>query len=104
MPRDRMPRGRHGIITSSDVHPGELLDIDASFYSRLTSGLVIKLETVNLEGRKEILRSLFGQTGIKADEDIVDFIATNVKLNVRQLKAAGRMVLAQMLGPTDLVR
>lgn len=96
---NRMPRGKHGIITSSDVHPGELLDIDASFYSRLTSGLVIKLETVNLEGRKEILRNLFSQTGIKADEEIIDFISTNVKLNVRQLKAAGRMVLAQMLGP-----
>lgn len=96
---NRMPRGKHGIITSSDVHPGELLDIDASFYSRLTSGLVIKLETVNLEGRKEILENLFGQAGIKADEEIIEFIATNVKLNVRQLKAAGRMVLAQMLGP-----
>lgn len=96
---NRMPRGRHGIITSSDVHPGDLLDIDASFYSRLTAGLVIKLETVNLEGRKEILENLFGQTGIKADEEIIEFIATNVKLNVRQLKAAGRMVLAQMLGP-----
>lgn len=96
---NRMPRGKHGIITSSDVHPGELLDIDASFYSRLTSGLVIKLETVNLEGRKEILENLFGQTGIKADREIIDFIAANVKLNVRQLKAAGRMVLAQMLGP-----
>ncbi|MBN2608493.1 MAG: hypothetical protein JXA64_05205, partial [Candidatus Fermentibacteraceae bacterium] len=96
---NRMPRGKHGIITSSDVHPGELLDIDASFYSRLTSGLVIKLETVNLEGRKEILRNLFSQTGIKAEDEIIDFIATNVKLNVRQLKAAGRMVLAQMLGP-----
>lgn len=96
---NRMPRGKHGIITSSDVHPGELLDIDASFYSRLTSGLVIKLETVNLEGRKEILENLFGQTGIKADEEIIEFIAANVKLNVRQLKAAGRMVLAQMLGP-----
>lgn len=96
---NRMPRGKHGIITSSDVHPGELLDIDASFYSRLTSGLVIKLETVNLEGRKEILRSLFGQTGIKPEEEIIDYVATSVKLNVRQLKAAGRMVLAQMLGP-----
>ncbi|OPL18658.1 MAG: hypothetical protein AVO35_04825 [Candidatus Aegiribacteria sp. MLS_C] len=96
---NRMPRGKHGIITSSDVHPGELLDIDASFYSRLTSGLVIKLETVNLEGRKEILSNLFSQTGIKTDDEIIEYIATNVKLNVRQLKAAGRMVLAQMLGP-----
>jgi len=96
---NRMPRGKHGIITSSDVHPARLLDIDASFYSRLTSGLVIKLETVNFDGRKEILRNLFNETGIKPDEKILDFIATHVIMNVRQLKAAGRMVLAQMLGP-----
>ncbi len=97
---NRMPRGKHGIITSSDVHPARLLDIDSSFYSRLTSGLVIKLETVNLDGRKEILRNLFNETGIKPDEDILEFIATHVIMNVRQLKAAGRMVLAQMLGPS----
>ncbi|MCK4806673.1 MAG: hypothetical protein KAT09_03455 [Candidatus Aegiribacteria sp.] len=96
---NRMPRGKHGIITSSDVHPAKLLDIDSSFYSRLTSGLVIKLETVNCEGRKEILRNLFNQTGIIPDDEILEFIATNVKMNVRQLKAAGRMVIAQMLGP-----
>ncbi len=97
---NRMPRGKHGIITSSDVHPAKLLDIDSSFYSRLTSGLVIRLETVNFDGRMEILRNLFGQIGIKPDEEILKFIATNVKMNVRQLKAAGRMVLAQMLGPS----
>jgi chromosomal replication initiation ATPase DnaA len=97
---NRMPRGKYGIITSSDVHPAKLLDIDSSFYSRLTSGLVIKLETVNIEGRKEILKNLFSQTGIKPDDDIIEFIADNVKMNVRQLKAAGRMVVAQMLGPS----
>jgi len=97
---NRMPRGKHGIITSSDVHPQKLLDIDSSFYSRLTAGLVIKLETVNLSGRIEILRNLFGQTGIKPEDDIFEFIAANVIMNVRQLKAAGRMVLAQMLGPS----
>lgn len=97
---NRMPRGKHGIITSSDVHPARLLDIDSSFYSRLTSGLVIKLETVNFNGRKKILRNLFNETGIKPDDEILDFIATHVIMNVRQLKAAGRMVLAQMLGPS----
>ncbi|NOQ22979.1 MAG: hypothetical protein GQ565_10095 [Candidatus Aegiribacteria sp.] len=96
---NRMPRGKHGIITSSDVHPAELLDIDSSFYSRLTSGIIIRLETVNFEGRKEILRNLFSQTGIRPDDAILEFVAANVKMNVRQLKAAGRMVLAQMLGP-----
>lgn len=96
---NRMPRGKHGLITSSDVHPGDLLDIDKSFYSRLTSGLIIKLETVDLDGRREILMNLFGETGIKPAQEIVDFIAKRVKMNVRQLKAAGRMVMAQMLGP-----
>ena len=96
---NRMPRGKYGIISSSDVHPAKLLDIDSSFYSRLTSGLVIKLKTVNLEGRKTILRNLFNRTGIRPDDEILEYIAVNVKMNVRQLKAAGRMVIAQMLGP-----
>ena len=97
---NRMPRGKHGLITSSDVHPSDLLDLDKSFYSRLTSGLIMKLETVDLDGRREILMNLFGETGIKPAQEVVDFIAERVIMNVRQLKAAGRMVMAHMLGPS----
>ena len=100
---NHMPRGKHGIITSSDVHPAKLLDLDSSFYSRLTSGLVIKLETVDLEGRIKILRNLFSQTGIIPEDEIIELVATHVKMNVRQMKAAGRMVIAQMLGPNHNV-
>ena len=97
---NRMPRNRHGVITASDESPAKLLDLDEAFFSRLTSGLVIELHIVDFQGRRKILDNFFKYAGLEPPGDeVVDYIAETFKLNVRQLKAAGRMVLARMLGP-----
>jgi hypothetical protein len=97
---NRMPRNRHGVVTASDESPSRLLDLDEAFFSRLTSGLVIELHIVDRRGRREILDNFFRYAGLKPpSEEIIDFIAEKFSMNVRQLKAAGRMVLARMLGP-----
>ena len=97
---NRMPRNRHGVVTASDESPSRLLDLDEAFFSRLTSGLVIELHIVDFEGRRKILDNFFHYAGLEPPGDeVVDYIAREFSMNVRQLKAAGRMVLARMLGP-----
>jgi len=97
---NRMPRNRHGVVTASDESPSRLLDLDEAFFSRLTSGLVIELHIVDFEGRRKILDNFFHYAGLEPPGDeVVDYIAETFSMNVRQLKAAGRMVLARMLGP-----
>lgn len=101
---NRMPRETHGLVTASDETLSQLVGLDESFFSRLTSGLVIELPMVDHEGRKKILENLFSHSGIPLPPDeITTYIATNFDTNIRQLKAAGRMVLAKMLGPSKLV-
>lgn len=101
---NRMPRETHGLVTASDETLSQLVGLDESFFSRLTSGLVIELPMVDLEGRKKILENLFSHSGIPLPPDeITTYIASNFDSNIRQLKAAGRMVLAKMLGPSKLV-
>lgn len=97
---NRMPRETHGLVTASDETLSQLVGLDESFFSRLTSGLVIELPMVDHEGRKKILENLFSHSGIPLPPDeISTYIATTFDSNIRQLKAAGRMVLAKMLGP-----
>lgn len=101
---NRMPRETHGLVTASDETLSQLVGLDESFFSRLTSGLVIELPMVDHEGRKKILENLFSHSGIPLPpDDITSYIAATFDSNIRQLKAAGRMVLAKMLGPTKLV-
>ena len=101
---NRMPRETHGLVTASDESLSQLVGLDESFFSRLTSGLVIELPMVDFEGRKKILENLFSHSGLTLPpEEITDYIAETFDQNIRQLKAAGRMVLAKMLGPSKLV-
>jgi len=101
---NRMPRETHGLVTASDETLSQLVGLDESFFSRLTSGLVIELPMVDHEGRKKILENLFSHSGIPLPPDeITTHIANTFDSNIRQLKAAGRMVLAKMLGPSKLV-
>ena len=101
---NRMPRETHGLVTASDETLSQLVGLDESFFSRLTSGLVIELPLVDHEGRKKILENLFSHSGIPLPPDeITTYIANTFDSNIRQLKAAGRMVLAKMLGPSKLV-
>ncbi len=95
---NRMPRESHGIVISSDVEPSMLTGLDASLFSRLMSGITIKLEIVNKKGRREILEQFFNYTGMNLSDDVVDYLADTFTTNVRQLKAAARMVLARVLG------
>lgn len=95
---NRMPRESHGIVISSDVEPSMLTGLDASLLSRLMSGITIKLEIVNKKGRREILEQFFNYTGMNLSDDVVDYLADTFTTNVRQLKAAARMVLARVLG------
>lgn len=101
---NRMPRETHGLVTASDESLSQLVGLDESFFSRLTSGLVIELPMVDHEGRKKILENLFSHSGIPLPpDDITTYIANTFDSNIRQLKAGGRMVLAKMLGPSKLV-
>lgn len=95
---NRMPRESHGLVISSDVEPSKLSGLDASLLSRLMSGITIKLEIVNKKGRKEILEQFFNYTGMNLSDEVVDYLADTFTSNVRQLKAAARMVLARVLG------
>ncbi len=95
---NRMPRNNHGIVVSSDVEPAHLGGMVSSLLSRLMSGITIKLEIVDLKGRREILEQFFKFTGLQPPAEVVDHLAMTFTTNVRQLKAAARMVLARMLG------
>jgi len=74
------------IVLSSDVPPKELKGLDDRLISRFQSGLTADVQPPDLETRIAILRKKSEDNRFELPQDVVDFIATNVTSNIRELE------------------
>jgi chromosomal replication initiator protein len=79
--------GRRVILTSA-VDPRKLAGIDDDFRSRMTSGLVTGIESPDHETRARIIRHKMRQHGLAADENLVGYIAENLRGDIRRMESA----------------
>ncbi|MFH0991990.1 MAG: chromosomal replication initiator protein DnaA [bacterium] len=74
------------IVLSSDVPPKELKGLDERLISRFQSGLTADIQPPDFETRLAILQKKSTDSGVELPQDVIDFIATNVTSNVRELE------------------
>ena len=91
-------QSRKQLIFTSDRPPIELKDIEERLLTRFKWGLAAEITRPDYMLRKNILLSKMRRDGITLDEQIVDFIAQNVKDSVRDLEG----VLASLLAHSTL--
>jgi chromosomal replication initiator protein len=82
------------IVLTSDRPPKSIEKLEDRLRSRLLSGLVAEIEAPDLETRMAILRAKAQFEGIDLPDDVCDFIATNVRDNIRELEGALTRVAA----------
>jgi chromosomal replication initiator protein len=82
------------IILTCDRAPKELKDIDDRLLNRLQWGLTADIGTPDLETRIAILRHKALGDGVDLTNDIIEFIATNVTTNIRELEGCLISLLA----------
>ena len=82
------------IILSSDKPPKEMEILDERFRSRFEWGLIADIQAPDYETRMAILKKNTSNYGIEIDEEILKYIATNIKSNIRELEGALRKVMA----------
>ncbi len=80
------------LIISADKAPSELSGIEERLRSRLGSGLVVNIHPANYELRLSILQEK--SVGRNINDDILHFIAENVKSSIRELGGALMRVIA----------
>jgi chromosomal replication initiator protein len=85
---------RKQIILSSDKPPKEMETLDERFRSRFEWGLIADIQPPDYETRVAILRKNSEMTNRKIDEKIIDYIATNIKSNIRELEGAFNKIFA----------
>ena len=82
------------IIISSDKPPKEMETLEERFRSRFEWGLIADIQPPDYEIRMAILRKNAEIYNKEIDDEIIQYIATNIKSNIRELEGALNKVLA----------
>ena len=80
--------GHKQIVLSSDRFPKDMPDIEERLRSRFEWGLIADLQPPDVETRIAILRKKSEDEGIKLPEDVIQFLSTTMKSNIRELEGS----------------
>ena len=83
------------VILTSDKAPVDMQDIEQRLLSRFKWGLSAELQTPDFETRISILKNKLYKDGVEMSDDIIDYVAKNIKTNVRELEGAIISLIAQ---------
>lgn len=93
-----LQQSRKQLILTCDKPPVQLKDIEERLLTRFKWGLAAEITRPDYELRKNILLSKMRRDGITLSDEIVDFIAQNVRDSVRDLEG----ILASLLAHSTL--
>ncbi len=82
------------IVISSDKPPKDMEILEDRIRSRFEWGLIADISTPDYETRMAILRKKEEMDGYDLDEEVIKYIATNVKSNIRELEGALNKIIA----------
>jgi AraC-like DNA-binding protein len=76
------------IILASDAHPKMIGQISDSLVNRFVSGMVVKIESPDFTTRCAIVRQRAASMAKSIPDNVIEYIAQNLKTNVRELEGA----------------
>ena len=86
------------IIISSDKPPRSIPTLTERLRSRFEMGMSIDVQMPDFETRCAILKAKASLSGVELNNETVEYLATNIKTNIRELEGA----LNQLLAYADL--
>ena len=82
------------IIISSDRPPKDIETLEERLRTRFECGLIADVSSPDFETRMAILRKKEELEGYQIDDNIITYIATNIKSNIRELEGAFNRLIA----------
>jgi len=82
------------IIISSDKPPKSIPTLTERLRSRFEMGMTIDIQMPDFETRCAILTTKAALSGVELNRETVEYLATNIKTNVRELEGALNQLLA----------
>lgn len=87
-------RGKQ-IIFSSDKHPNFIIGLEDRLKSRFSMGMAVDITRPDYESRAALLKSKAAERGVRVDEEVIDFLATHIEGNIRELEGIVNSVTIQ---------
>ncbi|HET8709248.1 MAG TPA: chromosomal replication initiator protein DnaA, partial [Candidatus Saccharimonadales bacterium] len=82
------------IIISSDKPPKEIPTLEERLRSRFAWGMSIDMQTPDFETRCAIIQTKASTQNTVLENDVVEYLATNIQTNIRELEGALNQLLA----------
>ena len=82
------------IIISSDKPPGEIPTLEDRLRSRFAGGMSIDMQIPDFETRCAIVQTKAQAHEVELEQEIVEYLATNIQTNIRELEGALNQLLA----------
>lgn len=82
------------IIISSDKPPKEMETLEERFCSRFEWGLIADIQAPDYETRMAILQKNAENFNKEIDDEVFQYVATNIKSNIRELEGAFNKIIA----------
>ncbi|MBT8271984.1 MAG: chromosomal replication initiator protein DnaA [Bacteroidia bacterium] len=83
------------VVLTSDKAPVDMQDIEQRLLSRFKWGLSAELQSPDFETRVSILKNKLFRDGVDMPDEIIEYVAKNIKTNVRELEGAIISLIAQ---------
>ena len=87
-PFNELYQSNKQIVLSSDAAPSEIPDLEDRLVSRFGWGLVTNVSKPGFETRVAILKAKAKLRGVEMPEDVVNYIASKIDSNARELEGA----------------
>ena len=83
------------LVFSSDKHPNFIPGLEDRLKSRFNQGMIIDIPAPDHESRIAIIKAKSLLSNIDLKPDILDFLATNIESNVRELEGIVNVIVCQ---------
>lgn len=83
------------LVFSSDKHPNFIPGLEDRLKSRFGAGMIIDIPAPDHESRMAILKAKSLMNNVELTPDILDFIASNIETNVRELEGTINAIVCQ---------
>ncbi len=82
------------IVLTSDRPPKEMMILEERLRTRFEMGLIADIQPPTLETRMAIVKKKSDDLGFELSDDVIKFIAENIKKNIRQLEGIVKKIKA----------
>lgn len=88
--------GNKQLVFSSDQHPNVIQNLEDRLKSRFNAGMIVSVTPPDHESRLAIVRSKAAAHNVIIPDDVLEYLATTIEGNVRELEGALNTLLIQL--------